>query len=148
MQAYSNTSKLGCMSKILNLLFPCCSRGVRCGWIRQPLFTLTQNINFVPIGMSFAYWALWTVETTTLTRTIRFSKLWGFSTPVKTVCWKFSRRSKTESRFETSDWKFDIICIFGSCGFELLRVLGLEFLFRTRTEAICLRSEVWRKTFV
>ena len=70
-------SKLGCMSKILNLLFPCCSRGVRCGWIRQPLFTLTQNINFIPIGMSFAYWALCMVETTTLTRTIRFSKLWG-----------------------------------------------------------------------
>ena len=36
---------------------------------------------------------------------------------------------------------------FGSCGFELLRVLGLEFSLRTRTEAICLRSEVMKKDF-
>ena len=36
---------------------------------------------------------------------------------------------------------------FGSCGFELLRVLGLEFSVRTRTEAICLRSEVMKKDF-
>ena len=36
---------------------------------------------------------------------------------------------------------------FGSCGFELLRVLGLEFSLRTRTEAICSRSEVMRKDF-
>ena len=37
--------------------------------------------------------------------------------------------------------------LFGSCGFELLRVLGLEFSLRTRTEAICLRSEVMKKDF-
>ena len=36
---------------------------------------------------------------------------------------------------------------FGSCGFELLRVLGLEFSLRTRTEAICLRCEVMKKDF-
>ena len=36
---------------------------------------------------------------------------------------------------------------FGSCGFELLRVLGLEFSLRTRTEAICLRSEVMKKEY-
>ena len=36
---------------------------------------------------------------------------------------------------------------FGSCGFELLRVLGLEFSLRTRTEAICLRSEVMKKDY-
>ena len=36
---------------------------------------------------------------------------------------------------------------FGSYGFELLRVLGLEFSLRTRTEAICLRSEVMKKDF-
>ena len=36
---------------------------------------------------------------------------------------------------------------FGSCGFELLRVLGLEFALRTRTEAICLRSELMKKEF-
>lgn len=36
---------------------------------------------------------------------------------------------------------------FGSCGFELLRVLALEFAFKTRTEAVCLRSEVLKKTF-
>ena len=36
---------------------------------------------------------------------------------------------------------------FGSCGFELLRVLGLEFSLGTRTEAICLRSEVMKKDY-
>ena len=36
---------------------------------------------------------------------------------------------------------------FGSCGFELLRVLGLEFSLRTRTEAIYLRSEVMKKDY-
>ena len=36
---------------------------------------------------------------------------------------------------------------FGSCGYELIRVLALEFSLRTRTEAICLRSELLRKDF-
>ena len=36
---------------------------------------------------------------------------------------------------------------FGSCGYELLRVLALEFSLRTRTEAICLRAELLRKEF-
>ena len=36
---------------------------------------------------------------------------------------------------------------FGSCGYELIRVLALEFSLRTRTEAICLRAELLRKEF-
>ena len=36
---------------------------------------------------------------------------------------------------------------FGSCGYELIRVLALEFSLRTRTEAICLRSELLRREF-
>ena len=34
---------------------------------------------------------------------------------------------------------------FGSCGYELLRILALEFSLRTRTEAICLRSELLKR---
>ena len=36
---------------------------------------------------------------------------------------------------------------FGSCGYELIRVLALEFSLRTRTEAICLRAELLRREF-
>ena len=36
---------------------------------------------------------------------------------------------------------------FGNCGFELLRVLSLEFALRTRTEAICLRQELLKREF-
>ena len=36
---------------------------------------------------------------------------------------------------------------FGSCGYELIRVLALEFSLRTRTEAICLRAELLRRKF-
>ena len=36
---------------------------------------------------------------------------------------------------------------FGSCGYELLRILAKEFSLKTRTEAICLRSELLRKEF-
>ena len=34
---------------------------------------------------------------------------------------------------------------FGSCGYELLRILALEFCLRTRTKAICLRSELLKR---
>ena len=36
---------------------------------------------------------------------------------------------------------------FGSCGYQLIRVLALEFSLRTRTEAICLRAELLRREF-
>ena len=36
---------------------------------------------------------------------------------------------------------------FGDCGFELLRGLSLEFALRTRTEAVCLRQELWKREF-
>ena len=36
---------------------------------------------------------------------------------------------------------------FGSCGYELLRILALEFSLRTRTEAICLRAELLKREF-
>ena len=36
---------------------------------------------------------------------------------------------------------------YGSCGYELLRILALEFSLRTRTEAICLRAELLKKEF-
>ena len=36
---------------------------------------------------------------------------------------------------------------FGSCGYELIRVLALEFSLRTRTQAICLRAELLRREF-
>ena len=36
---------------------------------------------------------------------------------------------------------------FGSCGYELLRILAKEFSLKTRTEALCLRSELLRKEF-
>lgn len=41
---------------------------------------------------------------------------------------------------------------FGSCGYELLRILSLEFSLRTRTESICLRAPrtrnfLWSKMF-
>ena len=36
---------------------------------------------------------------------------------------------------------------FGSCGYELIRVLALEFSLRTRTEAIRLRAELLRREF-
>ena len=36
---------------------------------------------------------------------------------------------------------------YGSCGYELLRILALEFSLRTRTEAICLRAELLKREF-
>ena len=36
---------------------------------------------------------------------------------------------------------------FGSCGYELLKILALEFSLKTRTEAICLRAELLRRDF-
>ena len=36
---------------------------------------------------------------------------------------------------------------FGRFGYELIRVLALEFSLRTRTEAICLRAELLRREF-
>ena len=36
---------------------------------------------------------------------------------------------------------------FGSCGYELLKILALEFSLKTRTEASCLRAELLRRDF-
>ena len=36
---------------------------------------------------------------------------------------------------------------YGSRGYELLRILALEFSLRTRTEAICLRAALLKKEF-